>query len=339
MTTPIMFDPTPQVTDLFELHWGRLATGERVLRKVARNAEGHRLVHAEVNAGNLLAALPTYPSQLCQVIEHELNGPQTYVTTTYRGVPVEGQPTAPLPETALTVFGDLLVAIHTLAKAGLTHSAILPGFVLWDGEHAQLVNLGQAVAIGEPARTALDPLWQPPPGPGGLRLATQAHDVYQAGLVLYCIATLRGPADAATLRAELARGGTALSALLDGVFADDPRDRPDPHQLLRRVEDARLDPAWRGGGEAHIPHQFVPPPPPDSPARLEFRQKIAAKREYRRRRAEPAAVAWRFARDLFDILWYRQDSPYSRGAVVAVAALVVGLPLLLVFLAFRQLKG
>ncbi|MEV8516912.1 hypothetical protein [Dactylosporangium sp. NPDC051484] len=362
MTVHIEFDPDRRFTDLFELQWGRLATsGERVLRKTARTAEADRLVHAEVNAGNLLWGLADtmYPLQLCRVVDHELTSPRPQVTTTYRGVPVAGLPGAPMPETLLTIFGDLLLAIQTLAKAGLTHGAILPEFVLWDGSHAQLVSLGEATAVGEPARAALEPLWQPPPGPDGLRLATEAHDVYQAGMVVYCIALQTGPADAPAVREELARGGSALSVLLDGVFADDPRERPDAHQLLRRVEGARYEPVWQSADPSDattatvhisqlgsIPQQHSPPPAPAaraavalSPARDEFRRLVVAKREYRAARAAPQVLAWRYVRELFDVLWYSRDELSSRIALGAGALVVLGVPLALVILVVSHLGG
>ncbi|MGI5239554.1 hypothetical protein [Dactylosporangium sp. CA-139066] len=364
MTVHIEFDPDRRFTDQFELQWGRLgATGERVLRKTARVAEANRLVHAEVNAGNLIWALgdTMYPLQLCRVVEHDLTGDRAHVTTTYRGTPVAAQPGAPAPETLLTIFSDLLVAIRTLAKAGLTHGAILPEFVLWDGAHAQLVNLGEAVAVGEPARAALDPLWLPPAGPEGLRLAAEAHDVYQAGMVVYCIALQSGPASAADVRAELARGGgSALSALLDGVFADDPRERPDPHRLLRRIEEARYEPVWQSPDPADatdvtirlhpIPQQYAPPSSaqfsgsaraavPASPARDEFRRLVAAKRQYRAQRAAPGSVAWRFARQTFDVLWYSRDELSSKILLGVGGLVFVGLPLLLIVYVVSLLGG
>ncbi|MEV6932069.1 hypothetical protein AB0M46_47330 [Dactylosporangium sp. NPDC051485] len=347
-----------QRPDLVELQWGRLVSGERVLRRTARTPEANRLVHAEVNAGNLVWGLgdTMYPLQLCRVVEHDLTAERPHVTTTYRGVPVAGQPGAPLPETLLTIFADLLVAIRTLAKAGLTHGAILPEYVLWDGAHAQLVNLGQAVAVGEPARAVLDPRWLPPAGPDGLRLAAEAHDVYQAGLVVYCIALQTGPVTAAEARAELARGGgSALSALLEGVFADDPRDRPDTHTLLRRVEEARYEPVWQSADPADattatikIPQQYSPAPLPAavaratvplSPARDEFRRLVEAKRRYRTERAAPRAVAWRYARELFDVLWYSRDDLSSRIYLGVAGLVVVGLPALLIILVVTQLGG
>ncbi|WP_432842994.1 hypothetical protein [Dactylosporangium sp. CA-092794] len=350
MTVHIEFDPDRRFTDRFELQWGRLAaTGERVLRKTTRTADAHRLVHAEVNAGKLIWALgdTMYPPQLCRVIDSDLTGERPWVVTTYRGAPVAGQPGAPLPETLLTIFADLLTAIRTLAKAGLTHGAILPDFVLWDGGHAQLVNLGEAVAVGEPARAALDPVWQPPPGPDGLRLATEAHDVYQAGMVVYCIALQTPPADAPTVRAALAHGGgSALSTLLDGVFADDPRDRPDVHLLLRRVEEARYEPVWQSPDPAdattatvHIPQQYAPPMAPASPAREEYRRLVAAKRDYRLQRSAPQAVAWRYARGLFDVLWYSRDELSSKILLGAGALVIAGLPLLFVIFVVTRFGG
>ncbi|GAA3455819.1 hypothetical protein [Dactylosporangium matsuzakiense] len=359
MTVHIEFDADRRFTDQFELQWGRLAaTGERVLRRTARNADAQRLVRAEVHAGRLLDALPgtTYPVQLCRVVEHDLTGASAHVTSTYRGVPVAGQPGAPLPETLLKIFGDLLVAIQTLAKAGLTHGAIVPEFVLWDGTHAQLVNLGEAVAVGEPARAALDPQWQPPAGPDGLRLATEADDVYQAGMVVFCIALQRGPAGPAQVREELGRGGgSALSALLEGVFADDPRDRPDAHELLRRVEEARYEPVWQSPDPADattatikIPQQYSPVPatmpvpvsgPPTaraavalSPARDEFRRLVEAKQQYRQARNAPQRVAWRWCRSLVDVLWYSRDELSSKIIMGVLALVVIGVPLTLIVL-------
>jgi hypothetical protein len=364
MTMPMTVD-RQEWTELFALQFGRdTRTGEAVLRKVSRGGiAAQRLLHTEVAVGERLTQVAgtSYPVQLCRLVDHDLQAQQPSVTTTVRGVPVDQQP----PHDLFALFGDLMVAVQALTKVGVTHGAITTGTVLWDGQHAQLVNLGGTTAIGEPYLPDLPVLWHPPDVDGRLK-ADPAHDVYQAGMVVYCLATGTGPADAATVRQWCAdRAGSPLSALLAGVFAADPADRPDPHELLRRIDRTRPSTTWQT--PSHIPHQatgsapiptrptsaarVVPPDaaravPPDAvrtvpigPARGVYRQKALAKRRYRERRAQPAQVAWRYGRDLFDVLWYQQASRYVRLALVGVALAVVAAPVVLVVLLFAALGG
>ena len=76
-----------------------------------------------------------------------------------------------------------------------------------------------------------------------------------------------------------------------------------------------------------------------SQARLDFRQKAAAKRVYREQQSRPVAIAWRFAVDLFDVLWHQQTT--ARGkAILAVAALAAATtPFILIVVVFNALFG
>jgi hypothetical protein len=78
---------------------------------------------------------------------------------------------------------------------------------------------------------------------------------------------------------------------------------------------------------------------PLSPARDEFRRLVAAKRQYRARRAAPPAVAWRYARELLDVLWYSRDELSSRIVLGAGALVVLGGPLLLIVFVVTHLGG
>lgn len=297
MTQPISFD-NHQMREPFELWFGQLhTTGERVVRKVSRGgAPADRLLRNEVAAASRLSQRPGYPVQLCRVVDHDLHADAPYVTTTHRGSPVRPEGT----DTALALYRDLLHGIDALARVGLTHGAIIPDAVLWDGRQAQLVDLGHATPIGAPYAADLPPHWLPPSNGSPLR-ADPSHDVYQAALLVHGVATGTPAADASTMRERVRdTADEPLRQVLDGVFADDPGDRPSVGELLRRIDTLREV----------------------SPARLEFRRKVAAKRAYRERQSRPVVVAWRFAADLLDVLWHQQST--ARGKIaLAVAALAV----------------
>ena len=335
MTVPMTVD-RQEWTELFSLQFGRdPRTGEQLLRKVSRGGiAAQRMLHTEVAVGERLAQVAgsSYPVQLCRVVDHDLQGAAPSVTTTWRGVPVAQQ----VPEDLFTLLGDLMVAVQALTKVGVAHGAITTDTVLWDGRHAQLTNLGETTAIGEPYLPDLPPPWRPPDLDGRLK-ADPAHDVYQAGMVVYCAANRTGPADAETVRQWCAeRAGAPLSALLAGVFAADPAERPDPHEVLRRV-----DGAWPATGRPSAPPipQQTERVVPLSAARAEYRQKALAKRRYREQRAQPEAVAWRYVRDLFDVLWYQQSSGYVRLALVLAALAVVAAPVVLILMIAAQFGG
>jgi len=375
MTVPMTFD-RQEWTELFALQFGRDSrTGEQVLRKVSRGGiAAQRLVHTEVAVGERLAQVAgsSYPVQLCRLVDHDLQGAAPSVTTTCRGVPVSLQ----VPEDLFTLLGDLMVAVQALTKVGVAHGAITTDTVLWDGQHAQLVNLGVTTAIGEPYLPDLPALWQPPDVGGRLK-ADPAHDVYQAGMVVYCVANRTGPADAETVRQWCAeRPGSPLSALLAGIFAADPAERPDPHEVLRRIDGIRPaatrqapppiphetafiphETASIPRGTASVPHGTQPIPrgtasvplqtervvpvaaEPVSAARAEYRQKALAKRRYREQRAQPEAVAWRYVRGLFDVLWYQQSSGYVRVGLVVAALVILATPVVLILMLAAQLGG
>ena len=314
MTLPISFDNT-ETREPFELWFGQLhTTGERVVRKISRGgAPADRLLRNEVAAASRLSQRPGYPAQLCRIVDHDLKAEAPYVTTTHRGSPVRHENT----DTALALYRDLLHGIEALARVGLTHGAITPDAVLWDGRQAQLVDLGHAMPIGAPYTADLPPHWLPPSNGSPLR-ADPSHDVYQAALLVHGVATGAPAADAATMRARVREAADEpLRHVLDGAFADDPGDRPSVEETLRRIDKVR---------------EY-------SPARLDFRRKVAAKRAYRERQARKAAVAWRFAVDLLDVLWHQQSTAKGKLALAVTAAAVAATPFVVLAILVNWLLG
>jgi MinD-like ATPase involved in chromosome partitioning or flagellar assembly len=339
------FSPGRNLADLFDLRWSEAPdTGERLLRKTARVAEARGLVDAEVTAGRRLDALPLnlYPPQVCRLVD-QASKPGTFVTTTYRGVPLNHMLDAPGGEALLGVLRDLLTAAAHLASAGLTHTAIVPDFVLWDGRHAQLVNLAYTVETGRPVPSSLGTAWLPPLGPTGSRTATESYTVYQIGMITYCLATRSGPVDAATVRNALAVGGnSALAALLDGVFADNPVQRPDIRTMLVRTERAQYEPAWKAFRQDTLAAAVEPwqRPAEPGPVRLEFRELIETKRQHRMRYRSRSETAWRWLRDLVDVIWYGTPTRIARaGLVAAMVVVTIAPPAAIVVLLANVLGG
>jgi hypothetical protein len=94
------------------------------------------------------------------------------------------------------------------------------------------------------------------------------------------------------------------------------------------------------------PVAVVPPPPPHwqqtrppTQARLDFRHKMAMKRANRLAEARPAAVAWRFARELVDVLWHQQATAQGKLIVAGGVAVVVALPVLMLYLLVNAVFG
>jgi hypothetical protein len=344
MTLSIAYDRS-EAGPLFELRFGQLPeSGERVVHKFARGGpEAERLLHNEVATGQRLWQQfgTDYPDQLAKLV---LASPQEYppnAVLTYRGEPVWRQEGLPQEETILLLFADVLCGIDALARLGLTHGAITPETVLWEpGQgglpgRAQLVDFGRVTAVGRPRDLSLPPMWSAPPLGDA---AHPSHDVYQAALLVYTVATREPPVDAAGMRARLADGPNEfLRRLLAGTFADDPAVRPGVQQLLDRVAGFQATaPTVTGSRQpTAATGAYLTTQVPVSAPRLDFRQMVAQKRAFRERQQRPWAVARRFVRDLVDLLWYRQSSMRVRFALAGFGFAIVAV---LVFL-LLQLIG
>src|SRR5262249_33008685 len=210
------------------------------------------------------------------------------------------------------MFADVLRGIGALSRLGLVHGGITPDTVLWEPARdqspgrAQLIDLGRATPVGKPRDVSLPAVWcAPPPGD----TAHPGHDVYQAALVVYAVATGEPPGDAPQMRARLATGPDEfLRRPLAGTCADDPALRPGVDQLLDRVTGFQTTapastiprqpaaPTGDTSGSSH-PFAYTGSSGTGGDPRADFRLIIAQKRAFRLRQQRQAAVAWRFVRD------------------------------------------
>lgn len=345
MTLSIAYDRS-EAGPLFELRFGQMAeTGERVVQKIARGgAEAERLLRNEIFVGQRLLQQfgNDYPEQLTKLLG--TGGPEDPLNAvlTHLGRPVRWQEGLPREETILLLFADVLRGVGALSRLGLIHGGITPDTVLWEPARdqspgrAQLIDLGRVTPVGKPRDVSLPAVWCAPPVGD---TAHPGHDVYQAALVVYTVATGEPPGDGAQMRARLAGGPNEfLRRLLAGTFADDPALRPGVDQLLDRVTgfqttapattvSQRLAPPTGDTRSFSHPFAYTGPQVAKRDPRADFRQMVADKRAFRQRQQRQAAVVWRFVRDLVDLLWYRQASMRARfamiGVVLAVLAVLV----------------
>lgn len=155
-----------------------------------------------------------------------------------------------------TVLGSLCLALGVVAQRGITHRAIRPDNIYWDGDSRNHVILGECVshapamlqpAVFESTEVALTP-------PLARGAGSPRDDFYALGTTLLALATGRipmaGKSDKQIIEEKLQRGSYSammdgqqpplgLRELLRGLLADNPDDRWGFEEIEQ----------WLGGGQ------------------------------------------------------------------------------------------
>jgi hypothetical protein len=212
-----------------------------------------------------------YPRELPRLLYYDVDGAEPFVLLElYRGAPVAEVLQQLSAQDRYQLQVGLLRALHLAGTAGVTHGRGDLDTVRWDAatEAIQLVDFERAALVGEPDPGRADG------GPADVR-----DDVWDAGLAIWRVSY---PAHTGRGAPDLTEDGGALSALLDGVFADSLAARPDPEDLLARLEGPTAGPAidltapLRDGQRAfdqamqrkRARREAVVTPPPSWPSRI-----------------------------------------------------------------------
>lgn len=215
--------------------------GRTVLRRTLAMTDGDRLEPAERLLDNEIRALTRlanrypaqhYPAGLPRLIGYDFDSAEPFaLIDDYRGEAATTSVLHLVTEQRTALAAGLLRALADLAAVDLVHGAIGLASIRWDGEAAQLVDLGHAVAVGELRRTRVDSPWVAPDQPSSP--ACPGDDVWAAGLVIHQVFTARDKLDAGP--PNLTDEQPFLRDLLAGVFAPSAADRPSAADLLRRL--------------------------------------------------------------------------------------------------------
>jgi hypothetical protein len=123
---------------------------------------------------------------------------------------------------------SLLTGLKRLAEAGLVHCAIGPATVRWDRDHVVITGFSLAAPAGTMQRSQNAYVWAQVDELTGVM--HEGDDILAAGLLIYYVAT----GEELTGRAGLDRRPD-LKNTLEGVFLNDPADRPSATELLDRL--------------------------------------------------------------------------------------------------------
>lgn len=186
-----------------------------------------------------------YPAELPRLRYYDVDSAEPFaLLEPYRGQPVAEVHQQLAAQDRYRLQVGLLRALHLAAAAGVTHGRVDLGTLRWDAATStvQLVDFEQAARIGERRQGSADG-----------SLSSTRDDVWDAGLAIWRVSY---PAHTGCTAPDLTEDGGALSALLAGVFADQPTDRPTPGDLLSRLREstemggADLGATLRAGAQA-----------------------------------------------------------------------------------------
>lgn len=175
---------------------------------------------------------------------------------------------------------DLVLAVRLLESLGLAHRGIVPAAVRWDGERAQLWDLGAMARIGSPRTPWGTPPYAPPEQRAGVGEVDARDALWSTAQLMYqLVAGRQGrpdgpPADLDAYRSLAQTLGTAFApraqdrptpAHLLGLLMPDPDPaamvaaRPDPLEPHRREFDAALARKRAAVGLDRFDHPDAPP--------------------------------------------------------------------------------
>ncbi|MFI7504797.1 hypothetical protein ACIBVL_41270 [Streptomyces sp. NPDC049687] len=160
---------------------------------------------------------------------------------------------------------DLVLAVRLLESLGLAHRGIVPAAVRWDGERAQLWDLGAVARIGAPRTPWGVPPYAPPEQRAGTGEVDARDALWSTAQVMYqLVAGRQGRPDGPPADLDAYR---SLAQTLGGAFASRAEDRPTAARLLGLIM-PDSDPAA----------MVTARPDPLEPHRREFDAALARKR-------------------------------------------------------------
>ncbi|MEU6357785.1 hypothetical protein ABZ896_52285, partial [Streptomyces sp. NPDC047072] len=125
---------------------------------------------------------------------------------------------------------DLVLAVRLLESIGLVHRGIVPAAVRWDGERAQLWDLGAVARIGSPRTPWGVPPYAPPEQRSGVGEADARDALWSTAQLMYqLVAGRQGRPDGPPADLDAYR---SLAQTLGGAFASRAEGRPTATHLL-----------------------------------------------------------------------------------------------------------
>lgn len=248
--------------------WGKLATDEPVVGVTAVGGGARSRLNREIEIGERLnhihgADERSYPPGLTRLVGYTTEPP--YLAVIVRaGEPladVAGQLDDPQRN---QIARSLLRSLDDLGRARVVHRALSPATVLWDRTSgvAQISDFTVASVDGERRADGPDgDQWSAPEVLERSGVADPVDDLYSAALVIFWLFSGEQPEVGRTRMEErLKLQDAQVSARLSGVFAADPRRRPDLTTLTSRwaapADRPRLTNSARGAQEAEALREF-----------------------------------------------------------------------------------
>ncbi|WP_329021260.1 hypothetical protein [Streptomyces sp. NBC_00690] len=167
-------------------------------------------------------------------VGYDMNAPEPFILyAAPRGRPVSGLNQGVSTGEQRIIERDLVLAVRLMEAVGLVHQGIVPAAVRWDGQGAQLWDLGSITRIGRARTPCGVPPYASPEQRAGVGEVDARDALWSVGQVLHQIVTGRqGSADGPS--PDLARH-RSLAQTLTPVFAPLAADRPSAAALLSRL--------------------------------------------------------------------------------------------------------
>lgn len=167
-------------------------------------------------------------------VGYDMNAPEPFILyAAPRGRPVSALNQGVSTGEQRTIERDLVLAVRLMEAVGLVHQGIVPAAVRWDGQGAQLWDLGSITRIGRPRTPCGVPPYASPEQRSGVGESDARDALWSVGQVLHQIVTGR-PGSADGPSPDLARH-RSLAQTLTPVFAPLAGDRPSAAALLGRL--------------------------------------------------------------------------------------------------------